>query len=237
LEDSLIRKYLLDELPETEREAVGRQVISDPEFHDRVRDVENDLIDACARGELSPSQARKVESYLEASGQTGRLRFAQALARHQPARKLPWRGVAAIAAGVSVTFWAAWVANENRTLRQEMRSMSAMAPAPGNTISRFSLRVGAVRDATAIQAIQIPPGVQTVQLDVEQEELPRYREIEAELKTASGQRVWMLTQPPAALRLLVPREALAAGSYELALTGIDAAGKRELINYYYFQVR
>jgi anti-sigma factor RsiW len=237
LDDSLIRKYLLGELPENEREAVGRQAIADPEFHERVRDVENDLIDACARGELSPSQSRKVESYLEASGQTERLRFARALARRQPSRSLQWQGKAAIAAGVCIALWAVWVAKENRSPRPPASPLTSIAPAPGNTIMRFSLRAGAVRDATAIQAIQIPPGVQTVQFDVEQEEFPRYREIEADLKTTSGQRVWTLTQPPATLRLLIPTDALGAGSYELALTGIDTGGKRELIDYYYFQVR
>ncbi|MBL8233512.1 MAG: hypothetical protein JNL98_33760 [Bryobacterales bacterium] len=241
MDDAAIRKYLLGELPEAERDAIGQQAIADPEFHARIRDVENDLVDACALGDLDQQEDRKVREYLQATGQVDRLRFAQALARHKSPRRM-WIRFTAIAAGASFAVWMGWLANQSRDLRDprdlrnQVGSPIPKAVTPQARVASFSLSAGAVRDPGAVRRIRIPEGVETVELNVDRAEFGRYRDIEAELKTASGMRVLRVALPSAAFQLLVERRLLSKSMHELALTGIEASGKRELINYYYFLV-
>lgn len=237
MDDSFLRKYLLGELPPAERDAVGREVILDPEFHSRIRDVENDLIDACARGDLSAVEAQKVRAYLDATQQGDRLRFAEALRQRQPRAKKTWWVAAGIAAGICVAIPAAWVVLGQGGADSPTSAPPAVVSTSVSRIVRFSLAAGTVRDAATIRTIRIPIEAETVEFDIEREELSRYREIEVDLKLTSGRQVDSRREPAATLRIAVARKLLLAGSYELALTGIDADGKRELLNYYYFRVQ
>lgn len=62
LGDELIR-YLLGDLPEDEVERLDEQSIVDDDFAARLRVAEDDLLDAYARGTLSPEQRSRFESH------------------------------------------------------------------------------------------------------------------------------------------------------------------------------
>jgi hypothetical protein len=76
----LLRNYLLAGLPEEEIERLDELSIADDEFAWRLRDVENDLIDAYVRGELTGEiRAKFQSSYLSSAERREKVAFAEAL--------------------------------------------------------------------------------------------------------------------------------------------------------------
>jgi hypothetical protein len=69
LEESLIRNYFLDELPEEEQDVVQQRLLIDLEFLETSRIVEGELIDAYALGLLSHSDQQRLEEGLLKSPQ------------------------------------------------------------------------------------------------------------------------------------------------------------------------
>jgi hypothetical protein len=79
-DDQLLTRYLLGLLPEEETERLDELSIVGDDFACRLRDVENDLVDAYASGELSGEiLARFQSSYLSSATGREKVRFAQAL--------------------------------------------------------------------------------------------------------------------------------------------------------------
>jgi hypothetical protein len=65
--DQTIIRYLLGSLPEEETERVEEISFIDDEFAVRLSAVENDLVDAYLRGELSGEKLERFDSYYLAS--------------------------------------------------------------------------------------------------------------------------------------------------------------------------
>jgi hypothetical protein len=80
-DDQLIIRYLLGRLPAEETERLDELSITDTGFVERWRAVENDLVDAYARGELSGDTLAHFESsYLASASRREKVSFAKALA-------------------------------------------------------------------------------------------------------------------------------------------------------------
>jgi len=83
-DDDRLMRYLLGSLDEPETERLDELSITDDQFADRLRIVEDDMIDAYARGQLSVDVRARFEShYLTLPGKQDRIRFAKALALRQ----------------------------------------------------------------------------------------------------------------------------------------------------------
>ena len=67
LDDEFLRRYLLGALPEAEAEPVHELSMTDEEFAGRLDAVENDLVDAYVRGELSAENLEQFKTYYLAS--------------------------------------------------------------------------------------------------------------------------------------------------------------------------
>ena len=79
-DDQLLIRYLLGLLPEEETERLDEMSIFGDDFACRLRDVENDLVDAYAGGELSGEiLARFQSSYLASAEGREKVRFAETL--------------------------------------------------------------------------------------------------------------------------------------------------------------
>src|ERR1700723_4427444 len=79
-DDQLLTRYLLGLLPEEETERLDELSIVGDDFACRLRDVENDLVDAYASGELSgETLARFQSSYLSSAEGRERVRFPEGL--------------------------------------------------------------------------------------------------------------------------------------------------------------
>jgi hypothetical protein len=110
LNDAAIRRYLLGLLPETEAEAVEEAYFGQPEVFDRVRGVEDDLIDDYVAGRLDGGDAAAFEGrYLASEPRRQRVEAARALRLARPpaasapvTRRVRWLGPLAIAAALAV---------------------------------------------------------------------------------------------------------------------------------------
>ncbi|MDX2029219.1 MAG: hypothetical protein SF339_01020 [Blastocatellia bacterium] len=67
LQENLIHRYLLGDLPEAEREALEAQWFSDSDAFERVWESENRLVDGYVRGRLSADERARFESHYLAS--------------------------------------------------------------------------------------------------------------------------------------------------------------------------
>jgi hypothetical protein len=87
-DDELVVRYLLGALPDDDTECLDELSITDDEFVLRLRTVEQDLIDAYVKGELSAGVRALFRSrYLVWPAQRKKVRFAEALF----ARAIPFR--------------------------------------------------------------------------------------------------------------------------------------------------
>jgi hypothetical protein len=83
-EDELLRRYLLEELPQEEADELDRRLLVDDELFVLAEAVEADLLAAAARGELAPAERERVLKRLASSPQ-GRERLALAWALNRAA--------------------------------------------------------------------------------------------------------------------------------------------------------
>lgn len=97
-----IQRYLLGELPESERVALEQAYFNDPRLFDHLVQTENELVDKYARGQLPPAtRARFEEYYLGHTNRRERAKFAEALA----AKLWPTDEVAAAAPAAAEPWW------------------------------------------------------------------------------------------------------------------------------------
>jgi hypothetical protein len=77
-DDRLLTRYLLGTLGDDETERLDELSIADDEFATRLKAVENDLVDAYAKGELSGETLERFSSfYLASENRRERVRFAE----------------------------------------------------------------------------------------------------------------------------------------------------------------
>lgn len=233
MDDDTIRRYLLGDLPQEDREVVGERILADAVFYERVCDAENDLIDDAARGALKPVEQEKLRSYLAETRQLDRLQFAEALSRRGNRGRRTWSiGLATAAAALIAIYTGTMLLHRG----PEKATPNPMAPAT-TAIATFYLPAGAVRGSGSMRTISLPANTAAVELQLETENLSSHGEVEIDLRTRSGARVLLESQPGKSFRLIVPATSLSPGFYELALSVRNAAGNKELLNYYYFQVK
>ncbi|MBV9145612.1 MAG: hypothetical protein JO065_06825 [Acidobacteria bacterium] len=84
LDPQLLVRYLLGAASEEESARLDELSVTDEELAWRLRDAENDLLDAYARGDLSPDELRNFSAaYLASPARRHRAAFARALQNHQ----------------------------------------------------------------------------------------------------------------------------------------------------------
>src|SRR5262249_45624124 len=90
-DDQTLTRYLLGALPPEEAERLDELSIADDEMAARLADVENDLVDAYVRGEVTGEKLQRFESaYLRSPRRREKVQLAQALlARERRAATAP----------------------------------------------------------------------------------------------------------------------------------------------------
>jgi hypothetical protein len=185
-----IRSYLLGRLPEPEAEALEDEYLARPEVWERVRGVEDDLLDDYAAGRLAPAERAAFETkYLASPPLRERVAAARALrsaaGRHTPARPVAaprataWRAPLAIAASVLVAVAVFWMrsAGPRPTPSASPRSTSIgpsptpVSPgpitAPAGRSVVLALSPVLLRGPGGPAELRIPPGTETVVLEME----------------------------------------------------------------------
>ena len=198
---SEIRRYLLGQLGEREKEAVEARLFGDGQYLELVEAEEEELIDAYVAGRLGSGERRAWEAYRKARPEVARREeFARALRGRFGRAKRPllwWRWAAAVAVLVIGVFLG-W-------------------PEPGMDVK---LEAGTLRGAETAQVVRIGSGVKKLRVDFGNGGAVRGRIRMVD----TGQDVW--TGELAKGVGVVP--ALAAGDY--VGTVMDEAGE-ELADY------
>jgi anti-sigma factor RsiW len=79
----MITAYLLGELSDAEEEAIEVRYFTDDALFEQLLDIEDDLIDRYARGQITDSERRRLERhFMKSPARRQRVRFAEALLRH-----------------------------------------------------------------------------------------------------------------------------------------------------------
>jgi hypothetical protein len=107
-DDRLLARYLLADLSPDERERLDEMSIADDEFASCLSAVENDLVDAYVRDELSPADRERFRSsYLSSAKRRQKMEFAEALLgleKRAPSRAQQTRNVAEPGTGFQAGF-------------------------------------------------------------------------------------------------------------------------------------
>jgi hypothetical protein len=235
-DNETLTRYLLGTLPETEAEPLDELSIADDEFAARLEDVENDLVDAYVRGQVSGSRRGEFETrYLASASGRDKVAFARALAAAsaRSARPRVAARVAAdsrwmLAAAAVFLLAAGFLLAQNLRLRRELGDLRATGAALEERASELSARLEHQQGASA-EAAQ--------ELTRLRDELARVRQSgDRGAPTAVATFLLMpamrggggteISIPPGAatVTLQVLLEAQGFSSYDAAIT--DAAGTR-----------
>jgi hypothetical protein len=217
-DDRVLIQYLLGSLPEEDTGRFDELSVVDDEFCGRLSAVENDLVDAYARGELSGETAERFQSfYLSSARRREKVRFAETLLIHGdraalvPARPSPWHWFSGPHVALQWSFAAtafvmlaasAYLFRENLALRDQLKQVRAerialqrqqsAAPVPPSrelTVLSFVLSPQ-MRGGGEIATLALPRGTDRVslRLTLELDDFSRYQ---AALKNpATNEIVW-----------------------------------------------
>jgi hypothetical protein len=240
----LLQAYLLGTLPEEERARLGEWALTDGEFFDRLREAEDDLIDALARGELNAQEAEATRRFLSDTGQEDRLRVARAwqartarVSSARPFRPGSGRMLLAIAATLVVLLAAGWLFRGSRS------GPAQPAAVPGSSGPVFSilLPAGVARSRRDMPAISIPPGTAFVRMELETPAMSGASNWRAVLRDAAGAAIATESRPIGGwarnAELLAPARALKSGEYEIELASSSDGQTWRVQAYYYLTVR
>lgn len=82
-DSKLITAYLLGELSEAEQDQLEARYFTDDALFERLLEIEDDLIDRYARGDISDRERLRLERhFLKSPARRKRVRFAKAILRH-----------------------------------------------------------------------------------------------------------------------------------------------------------
>jgi hypothetical protein len=132
IDEQLITDFLLGNLPEEEIERLDEMSLADDDFANRLQTVENDLIDAYVRGELSGTHLAQFESaYLRSPKRQEKVAFAESLQKltkrssitpkHQTIYTSRWLAAAAAVVLITVSY----LIFENMRLHNDVEKLKA----------------------------------------------------------------------------------------------------------------
>lgn len=262
---SVLRQYLLGELPADSHQSVDETLLTDDDFYQELLIAEDDLVDEYLAGSLPAGARERFEShFLVTPARRQKLTFASAFRKYVAAEAEAAQPFAAADTGPAPpqrlasppSFYARrplltlalaatlllaasatfWIA------KRDGRAPGVPATGVAGNVFQVELTTGAVRQGGGIKRIAPPADASVVRLGLE---LPAadHRSYQAVLKTDDG-RVLMTRddlQARAAgggpsVTFDVPAELLTRGDYRVGLRGLTAPGAFEDVANYSFRV-
>jgi hypothetical protein len=259
--ERLIR-YLLGTLPPGEGEALEADYFRDDDAFASLQATEQELLDACIRGELDPQRRQEVLAHYGASrGGRQKLQFAQALLKMADERAVAWShprphkwqalALAATLAFVAVAGWQLWdLRRPGGGLDLAWRNWRGLPsprptdqPSPGRDPLRLAtVTVPAAPSRSAPPSpVRVPADVAVVRLQLllDGERFPSYA---ADVVAADGAEVWrarglqVRAAPQPAVTLLLDADLLPPGDYVATVSG-ERDGSGRDVGTYLFRVR
>ena len=216
-DDAAIRGYLLGRLPEADADALEEAYFGRPDILERIRGVEDDLLDDYVAGRLEPAEVHALESrYLASAPLRERVAAARALHRATAVRRgtavrtgprpARWQLPLALAASVVLVLLAVWTrpsrAPRLATTSPPPTAMQASGPpmaspptggAPATNRAVFALSPVLLRAEGRPAPLRIPAGADAVVLELEGDPAllsSSDRALEAVIRTVEGQETW-----------------------------------------------
>ncbi|HEX7332420.1 MAG TPA: hypothetical protein VF290_13035 [Pyrinomonadaceae bacterium] len=228
-----LRLWLLGLLPEQESQSLEERLITDSELYDELFIVEEELIDSYIAGRLSDDERSAFQSYfMNSPERQEQFRIANALRVYigdaketesttEEKRRWPFAAMSLVAAAVVIAalVWAWLPASTGKSHRAELT--------PG----------GQTREGGTVQRITIPPGTDTLDLDLKltRNDFQKYR---ATLLNSDGGTIQIhenLTGPT--LRFSVNTEQIPPGEYQIKVDGLNTSGTFESADSYRFTIK
>lgn len=234
-----IRRYLLGQLSDPEREQLEQRLFEDAAFDAAVQDAELDLLDDYARGRLSESEKKHVEELLATPDQQLKLRVAQAMAAWPVRRREPGSWPLRVAASVAVVaaLSALWLGWNHSQLRSELQAQKSLSPAGAGVQASLSLVAPATRSSHSRPQFSISPTAQVLKIEAPAE--PDATEVWVAIESSGRGRVFQAgpirRTGGGVLVVWVPAAVVADGEHELLLLG-GQPDAGELIAAYPFAV-
>ncbi|MEO8678426.1 MAG: hypothetical protein ABI665_05230 [Vicinamibacterales bacterium] len=236
--DAELRAYLLGQSPQADSVRIEERLLEDEEAFEVARSVEDDLFDDYARHRLN---ATEREQFIARYGaQAARLTFASALARRsqRPAsilRFVPrvWIPLAA-AAMLAIAVGGVLRSRQDPPAVSTPVSQAVTPPAP----MIVALSLGTSRAAGDITQIALRPDVSMLQLRVRLDPADRYDRYAMTLRSSSGNVVWdgrdlqpSIDRGESIVAATMAATAIADGSYELAVEGVNPSRAPEALGF------
>lgn len=255
-DETTLREYLLGRLSGERAESLEAELLENEDLYEKVRIIETELYDDFSAGRLS---ATDQQAFLARySGHAARSRFVFANTLHGRAaatriatfRPRAARIVLAAAAIAVVAIGLAYVAMRRETpvtvpsqMARRVEPPTVAVPAPARAIA-FTITLGSTRAPGDANALSIPAGVATVELDVRLHAEDVYDSYAIDVRDVTGKSVWQQSGLRATaatdartIEALVPAERLVAGSYEVAVSGTTGSAPSEDLGFQSLEVR
>ena len=262
-DETLIRRYLLGDLPETEANSLEQQYFTDGDAFERVWAAENELVDDyVARRLAAEDRARFERHYLASPPHRERvataraLRDARVVPRPRTAAVVGWSVAAALVLALGAWIWPSRSGEGPRTaMRPTEPSPTISAPTEAAPDASVIVRPPAVvalalspilvRGSGSAPTLRIPRGTEDVLLQLEGDPAASGAgRLTAAVRTVEGQTIFegeVRAASPDERRSLigtvrVPAARLLAGDYILTLSAVGASGQPSPVHRYYFRV-
>ncbi len=259
-DDKLLVRYLLGELPDDDAGDLEQAVLTDGGLFEELRAIEDDVVDAYVRDELSSGQKRRFESRFlataegrsrvamarglvaavdrrpapAASGETLWQRLGRFLVPPAPAARWAWAAALVLAVGLA---WAGRDLLPRGPFARDPIAHDPVADAPIRT-ETVSFLLSRVRDSVAPPRVALASDVRIVELQVDLEGDDGRRRFRARLESSSvGElRRWPELFPQTtdwgrALTLALPAGLLSPGRYLVTVEVLGSPGSNKLVEH------
>jgi methionine-rich copper-binding protein CopC len=251
--DERIIAYLLEELPEADQEQFDAEWFAQKSLLKQIQRVEEDLIDAYLRGELTPErQQRFMQNYLTTDARKVRFNMAAAILRHIDEYSAASK--AAVAQSPTELTWAERFRGFWSRQTLALRAAPAIVvvaiiagalwpsifrtPSP-RTFATLTLTISNNTRAEGAQAakVRLPPNIDAlkISLALPQQSPPaaRYR-VQLENDNGETKSVEVAEKDAESVLVVTPAAQLGRGQYALKLFAIETDGTEHRINGSYF---
>jgi hypothetical protein len=267
-EQKQTRLYLLGNLPPKNLAELEVRLLGDKGFYEELLAAEDELIDEYFADRLSKAERESFEShFLITPERQQKLRFSRAFRKYVKLNQVAYPQEETAKSGrrpfLAGKLWSVkssilpWAPNRNRVLAFSLvaalvfavswmvfrnRSSETTAQRQPQNILKIALISGSTRGDGATQKVIVPPGVDSVQLEIE---LARneYESYSAELLTPESSILTTregirpeVTNGHGVVYFILPAQILKPGDYQVRLDGIAEPGSKEPVDIYRFRV-
>lgn len=256
-DEALLRDFLLGRLSSEVAEPLEAEILESEELYEKMQIVETELFDDFAAGRLTAADQRAFLSRYSDHAARSRFVFANTLQARTAATRIASfrpraaRIVLAAAAIAVVAIGLAFVSMRRPELPVMTPTQTArsLEPAPiavpplARTIS-FTIALGGTRASAGPNVLSIPADTAHVQFGVRLHPEDVYERYAIEIRNVRDRSVWQQSDLRATaapetrtVQTAVPADLLPAGTYEIAVSGVNGNGPAEDLGFQPLEVR